>query len=68
MGFVTGRLIMTVFPLLTFFEYFELVLAKIRQLELPKQYNILMLGDLNAHCDVTDHQGISSNFYHISMK
>ena len=35
-----------------FFEYFQLVLDKIRQL--PKQYVIVMLGDLNAHYDVAN--------------
>ena len=35
-----------------FFEYFQLVLDKIRQL--PKQYIIVMLGDFNAHYDVAN--------------
>ena len=40
-----------------FFEYFQLVLDKIRQL--PKQYFIVMLGDFNAHYDVANPSGNS---------
>ena len=40
-----------------FFEYFQLVLDKIRQL--PKQYIIVMLGDFNAHYDVANPSGNS---------
>ena len=40
-----------------FFEYFQLVLDKIRQL--PKQYLIVMLGDFNAHYDVANPSGNS---------
>ena len=51
--FVTGRPIMTVFP----FEYFLLVLDKIRQL--PKQYSVVVLGDFNARYDSTNPSGIA---------
>ena len=40
-----------------FFECFQLVLDKIRQL--PKQYFIVMLGDFNAHYDVANPSGNS---------
>ena len=40
-----------------FFEYFQLVLDKTRQL--PKQYIIVMLGDFNAHYDVANPSGNS---------
>ena len=40
-----------------FFEYFQLVLDKIRQL--PKQYIIVMLGDFNAHYNVANPSGNS---------
>ena len=40
-----------------FFECFQLVLDKIRQL--PKQYIIVMLGDFNAHYDVANPSGNS---------
>ena len=35
--------------LANFFEYFQPVLDKIRQL--PKQYSVVILGDFNAHHD-----------------
>ena len=42
-----------------FFEYFQLVLGKIRQL--PKQYIIVILGDfINAQCDVANPSGNSN--------
>ena len=40
-----------------FFECFQLVLDKIRQL--PKQYIIVMLGDFNTHYDVANPSGNS---------
>ena len=40
-----------------FFEYFQLILDKMRQLS--KQYIIVMLVDFNAHCDVANPSGNS---------
>ena len=48
------------FPIVSlanFFEYFQLVLDKIRQL--PTQYKIVMLGDFNAHYNVANPSGNS---------
>ena len=43
--------------LANFFEYFQLVLDKIRQL--PKQYSVVVLRDFNARYDSTNPSGIA---------
>ena len=45
--------------LANFFEYFQLVLDKIRQL--PKQYSVVVLGDFNARHDSTNPSGRNSD-------